>query len=582
MLSARGERLDNPWLWRLSNGAVAGFAFLLVWYCGHRGVFLQDQSMVFDGAWRLLQGQVPYRDTLYPFGPVTFLIQELFFKLFGVNFSATVISAAVLNAIAALIVVRIVRRLFPREKSIAVVAGVVTACWFQAPFGTLWFEQTAFFFALLALFAVLEGELSGSSWRYPLHALGGFLLAWSVLSKQNAGILFWLVMGGMALGPPLFGHWISESLRRFGAQIGGFVAGAAGFLIWLWLFSDPAQFFRSTIEISRSLAAERAPRSPVMFLGGLLSLSAYPLSVRWCALVFLLIGAAGLLAGGLRWLRHSDQARIYCWAGWMVVSCVFFQQLFLINTYNEAEDGLPFLGLCAGLALSMLSSILGPHGTSFSLSSGPEILEAKLSPVVTRRIMTGASIIFSALLILPGVRVSWKRYVQQFRTETRFEGRLDVGGLSRLEWADFSYEQRTLLVDGVRRSPEGTEWWLRKADFTGLNHWLDQNPGNFFVFGDATMLYGLHRRVSPQPWLYFTEGHSFLGKDLARVDEVVTASLRRNQIATVILEKVSWEGSQDAAYLNRMQRLGAWITSNFHKDKEFGIYEVWMRNTGAQ
>src|ERR1700720_2674600 len=103
---ARGH---SRWLWPLCNCAVAVFAFRLVWVCGHRGVFFQDQSMIFDGAWRLLQGQVPYRDVLFPFGPITFAIQAMFFKLFGVDFSTTVLSAAVLNAVAALIVTRIVR-----------------------------------------------------------------------------------------------------------------------------------------------------------------------------------------------------------------------------------------------------------------------------------------------------------------------------------------------------------------------------------------------------------------------------------------------------------------------------------------
>jgi hypothetical protein len=41
----------------------------------------------------------------------------------------------------------------------------VTACCFQAPFGTLWFEQTAFFFGLAGLLTVLEGERAAGS-RY--------------------------------------------------------------------------------------------------------------------------------------------------------------------------------------------------------------------------------------------------------------------------------------------------------------------------------------------------------------------------------------------------------------------------------
>src|SRR5690349_21181100 len=46
---------------------VLAFSFLWVWEVGHRGLFMLDQSIVFDGAWRMVQGQVPYRDFVMPF-----------------------------------------------------------------------------------------------------------------------------------------------------------------------------------------------------------------------------------------------------------------------------------------------------------------------------------------------------------------------------------------------------------------------------------------------------------------------------------------------------------------------------------
>jgi hypothetical protein len=112
-----------------------------------------------------------------------------------------------------------------------------------------------------------------------------------------------------------------------------------------------------------------------------------------------------------------------------------------------------------------------------------------------------------------------------------------------------------------------------------VNAWLTQHGGNFFVFGDATMLYGLHRRPSPQPWLYLLDGHSYLHPDSPQVDQIVTASLKRGAIQTVILEEVSWGGGQDVDWLPRLPKLQEWIGSNFHKEREFGIYEIWMANS---
>ena len=96
------------------------------------------------------------------------------------------------------------------------------------------------------------------------------------------------------------------------------------------------------------------------------------------------------------------------------------------------------------------------------------------------------------------------------------------------------------------------------------------------MFGDSTMLYGLHGRPSPQPWLYFLDGHSYLDSDLPYVDRIVVASLSHQAIRTVIVEKISWAGNQDVEWLPHMPRLQEWITNNFAKRKEFGIYEVWV------
>src|SRR4249919_253711 len=130
-------------LWAVAHILTAIFGGIFVWIVGHKGIYLYDQSGVFDGAWRLIQGQVPYLDFFTPYGPVIFWIQSLFFRLAGVDFSSMVLSAAFINSVAILCMIRLVRRLFPESihQPTAIGAGLLTAVWFQAPFGTLWFEQ---------------------------------------------------------------------------------------------------------------------------------------------------------------------------------------------------------------------------------------------------------------------------------------------------------------------------------------------------------------------------------------------------------------------------------------------------------
>jgi hypothetical protein len=79
--------------WLCAYTATAIFGGVIVWSFGHRGIALFDQSAVFDGAWRIVQGQVIYRDFFFPMGRSPTLIQSLFFRIrAGVDISSLVLA----------------------------------------------------------------------------------------------------------------------------------------------------------------------------------------------------------------------------------------------------------------------------------------------------------------------------------------------------------------------------------------------------------------------------------------------------------------------------------------------------------
>src|SRR5262249_30264120 len=119
---------------------------------------------------------------------------------------------------------------------------------------------------------------------------------------------------------------------------------------------------------------------------------------------------------------------------------------------------------------------------------------------------------------------------------------------------------------------------LKREEFEGLNAWLAAYRGNFFVFPDCIILYGLQGRISPQPWLYFSPGHSFLKSELPAVDARVVKSLKANHVGVVVLEGDSWIQSNEL--LNEMPQLRAWIYRDFEKVRTFGMFEVWELRSG--
>jgi len=142
----QGQKLKNPTLDSLIILALLAFSLYLSFKAGERGFFAFDQSIVFDGGYRVACGQIPYKDFLLPWGPVVLWVQALFFKLLGVNYFAYLAHAAVVNACATFSSILILRFLFPTEKLISYFAGLLTAVWFYPPFATPWPEQMAFFF----------------------------------------------------------------------------------------------------------------------------------------------------------------------------------------------------------------------------------------------------------------------------------------------------------------------------------------------------------------------------------------------------------------------------------------------------
>ncbi len=199
---------------------LAAFSVGWVWHVGHRGLFVLDESIVFDGAWRMAQGQVPYRDFYLPFGPLCFVLPALLFHYLGASFSSLVGAACVLSLFGTGLATRVCLQL-SGSRALALLGGALTAVWFQAPFGVPWMEQTAFFFDLLALAAVVESRLRTSG-QLGWAALGGVASALAVLSKQNAGGLFVLVLVG-ALALPWSGRK-AQVRRALGAYASGGVA----------------------------------------------------------------------------------------------------------------------------------------------------------------------------------------------------------------------------------------------------------------------------------------------------------------------------------------------------------------------
>jgi hypothetical protein len=182
--------------------------------------------------------------------------------------------------------------------------------------------------------------------------------------------------------------------------------------------------------------------------------------------------------------------------------------------------------------------------------------------------------------VVEGLIVDYFRTVHEFAPDVRFAGGLDVPGASSVTWGEPTRTTPRFCenlgemckLSAANADVERPLEVLHKDDFERLAKTLKKLDQNFFVFPDATMLYGLTGRPSPQPLLYFHPGQSFLVDDEAALDGAIVDSLTRHHVSLVVLERAAFMGTQKL--LPSFPRLQSWIEDNFVPLDDFGNYRV--------
>jgi hypothetical protein len=578
---------------------VLVFSFVWVWQVGHRGLFMLDQSIVFDGAWRMLQGQVPYRDFVMPFGPVTFALCALMFRVAGVDFSTLVLTAALMSLLATALALRASWLLSKRSGALALLGGFMTAVWFQAPFGTPWMEQTGFLMNLVALWAVVEARLAHgggvragdaaldralplgwlpSGWGW--YALAGTASVAAILSKQNAGGLFVFLCLGMLWVPgddgPRAG-WRATLFYALGAAL-----AAAGFVAWLVARSDLYTFRHYWLEVSAEIGMSRVAYWKV--LGTLVFQPLLSSSIPLFGLASL-AGLSTVLLMGAGRPPSGVPARVALNA-WLCLGLPQFHSLFQLTTNNDASNNNAYVGLTLVCLASLIAYWFG-RAPSVSFRDRGERVRV---PLARPALATATLAVIGGLALYSageGLMVAHGRFVQEFAPGATFDERLHVPGAERVRWGEptrITPQFCSSLGDMCKISSASTALdhsyeILQREDFERVASRLRERSGNFFVFPDATMLYGLTGRPSPQPLLYFHPGQSYSVADQAELDRGIVAALERHRVSSVVLERASFMGTHKL--LSEFPRLDAWIARNFELSEEIGNYRLFDAREAA-
>lgn len=541
----------------LSLLIIAATSFAICYAAGQRGFYALDQSIVFDGAYRILQGEVPYRDFLFPFGPMPLWVQALFFLMLGTSFKAYLLASSLCNVAASILAALIVQKV-GGVRLPALAAGLVTAFWFYSPFGTPYMEQTGFLFSLLGIYlAVITPRSEVLRDQFPYLFGAGCAVGLAALCKQHVGVFSAFLISGVIILGSLS---IRASLTRLGAFLLGLGALALLFAVWLFSFSSPLDFYTHTIVIPSSLARSRISSDfgPYGNRWGLLAFltsgptrepfqQLLPSIVRVTHILSLTLGALMLALGFALNRNDSKAGGAFRILGAFLTLIPFHHLAFIHFSLNESENGVPFVGLLSGFMLISLSEIR-------KVAS----LKSKDAELSISYLSYGAVILLSLALGYEGGKSSLNRIVQEGEQRASFSEVSKASGFSPLR------------LNKTSSNPRGV---LLKGELEGLVEYLSSKNENFFSFPDLTVLYGALKKPSPQPLLWFHSGLTYDPKFAKSISERVVDELKASNVRIIVLDRNPPFRTLDSL-LNELLPLKVYIETEFRSAKEIGRFHI--------
>ncbi len=528
------------------------FSFYFNFESGRRGFFPLDQSIIFDGSYRILKGQIPYKDFLIPVGPVPFYIHSLFFKIFGLSYWSYLLGSSLINLLATISSFFIIYIFFPSKKWLSFVGAILTAIWFYPPSGTPYIEHTSFFLSLLGIFFILislYGERISKFSREIFLFLSGFLALLSILCKQNFGffilpIYFLLILSFHISNPKKI---LSQSLLF----LTGLIIGIFIFVALVIKFSDLNLFFKYFFKLPFETGLGRfLPKNFFFFLSRMGPLSILPF--------ILLIFSASLFSIILyiyNFQKADDELKRLFVSSTLCSYLIISQYLFLLTTKNQPEMGLFFIGIIFSIGVGIIIYLTDLIKIKVHYKNSETKIPSK---IFIKRFLLFLFLIFGFYIAFKGVNISLTRKAHDIFDEAVFKETLSVKEFKFLKW-------------GEPTSMRGAN--VKKEEIESLINFLKWENKNFFIFPDFTILYGILNFPSPQPLLWFHKGLTYPYSYDKSLDNWIVESLKKNNVKIIVIEESSWFGTEER--LRDFPLLISYIEKNFIGVNKIGIFSIY-------
>jgi hypothetical protein len=519
---------------------LAGTLYCL--YYGRIGYMPMDSSIVFDGGWRILCGQAPFRDFTAPNAIVPALLQAPIFALFGVNWFAYCLHAAVFNGlfcVLAFFFLRLFGGTMPLSFFYALLSGVI----FYAPFGTPVQDQHAYFFTFLLIFLTC---VSTRSLRLPAKYVLFFSLpivtVIAYFSKQIPTVLGVVLCLAVLL--------IAERKSLLGL-IAALVAGSLFTLLLLWTVYRLCGINADLVKIYLFQLPDVAGKARVaarfgkwfMFYAEYMvahCLRFLPFAVvTFCSLlVSLTIGAGYMLGKKPCWrsMRKSMTANLTLPI--LSQSLVLICLVFVLLTLNAEENGVPLMFISVGLMHLFILNVWSQLNSVRCKEQRKRFNECGISVVLIGFFFYGSSLL-CAFVFHENVNKSRAVHTQCNKNCGELVERYRALNESGMSYGKELPAELSFLKWQIPAGYKGSP-----SDIAHVIKFFQRNRGNFFLVGDSSILYGLTGRPSVSPSLWFLPGSTlpFPNSPLfSDFQHRLMTSLKKYKVRYVVLEEVNYQ-----------------------------------------
>jgi hypothetical protein len=492
---------------------VAGVAIAL--HYGPIGFFPWNQSIVFDGGWRILCGQVPYREFTLPNAIVPSVMQAGFFACLGVNWGSYVLHAALMNGIFCIVTFWFLRA-FGLGVGMCFFYALLTSIFFYPPSGTPYMDQHAFLFSILGLTCLFWSE------RVSRQGLSNLLLVsmppaliLAYFSKQIPTIFF--VAFAILY---LFVNRGKYSKQAKYLLLGSTIASVLTSALIFWLWGSRWDLMRLYLfELPGSLGVERfihiIHRQEVQAF--------FQVAASWQFLGILIFCATALVA--YIWYHSTKESRkilgrfssillvilavgisIISWYAWKVISISIIQTVMFYLVYSSKKSrltsqarktlwmsetfviiGLLFISLAYTITANGLPWIMLAVGLVHSV-----LLQSSIGTAALKKLLAFALIVFALFdAIWFNLRINEPRSVLL------------------LTQKELDNPHIAATIPGPLEAMEGPvfhKYRFTVRDLSVLAKYLSEQEGNFWYFGNASIIYGASRKPSVDPALWYHFG----------------------------------------------------------------------------